>query len=115
MQNLGDKLPFICRERLSQSNRELPPLVRLLFPAIKTWDQFASVRDDPEWLAQKGRLSKKCYEVLSERLVFLAKQSERLEEVKTSFKHGLLSIMSKGQVQLEQPANNRVKFSKSTI
>ena len=75
------------------------------------------MRDDPEWLAQKVRLSKKCYEVLSERLVFLAKQSERLEEIKNSFRNGYLDIMSKSSMQglnhYSQKRGSRVQFSKS--
>ena len=97
LQSLGDRLPLVSRELLQATRKDLPPVVRLLFPGIRTWDRYNKVKDDPEWLAQKVKVSKKCYEVLSERLIFLAKQNERLEEVKSAFQHGMLNILESGR------------------
>ena len=67
------------------SNKDLPPFLRLFIPAIKTVEQFQMIQSDEMWLNQQVRLSKKCYELLSKKLLFLAKQSERLDEVQTAF------------------------------
>ena len=56
-------------------------MLRVLIPAIKTVEDFKEIQKDKAWLAQSVRLSKKCYELLSKKLLFLAKQSERLDEV----------------------------------
>lgn len=83
LEKLGDSVPYETKERLLLSNRELPPFLRILIPAVTTVDLFKRLQLDKEWMAQTVQLSKDCYHTLAKQIVHLAKQSERLEEVQT--------------------------------
>ena len=83
--SMADKLPFQGRQRLQSSNRELPPMLRLLIPAVRTMEEYRDIQTDPKWLQQQVKLNKKCYELLYNKIVYQAKQSERLDAVQSAF------------------------------
>ena len=85
LKGLGESLPYTSRERLLFSDSDIPPFLRILVPAIKKLEQFRELQQNPEWLEQQVALSRQCYNVLSNRIIYLAKQSERLQEVQTDF------------------------------
>lgn len=50
LEGLADKLPQHSMERLQKSNPELPPLLRLLVPAVQTMAEFREIQKDKKWL-----------------------------------------------------------------
>lgn len=85
LQGLGERLPFDTREKLLFSNKDLPPLLRILIPKVESMAQYRQLQNDENWLHQKVYVNKQCYKDLSKRIMFLAKQSIRLDEVQTDF------------------------------
>ena len=81
IQSHGQNIPQYVKDRLLFSNKEIPGFLRLLIPAIKTVEHYRELLHDPKWINQEVHLTKESYQLLTKKIVFLAKQSERLDEV----------------------------------
>ena len=48
-------------------------MLRLIIPAVRTMEEYRDIQTDPKWLQQQVKLNKKCYELLYNKIVYLAK------------------------------------------